>query len=75
MKFVRNLKDMKRSRNAVPVSVIIPSTYNRVYLLKRCISALRKQTYKNFEIIVVVDEDPRKFRKFLDFNDIKVSVI
>lgn len=36
------------------VSVIIP-TYNRAHLVKRAIDSVLKQTYKNFEIIVVDD--------------------
>lgn len=38
--------------NQIQVSVIIP-TYNRAGDLERCLIALSKQTYRNFEIIIV----------------------
>ena len=40
------------------VSVVIP-TYHRPVFLKRCIDSVLDQTYKNIEIIVVDDNDPK----------------
>lgn len=37
----------------MPVSVVIP-TYKRAYLLKYVFEALTKQTYKDFEVVVIV---------------------
>ena len=36
------------------VSIIIP-TYNRAKTIERCIESLQRQTYSNFEIIIVDD--------------------
>lgn len=44
-------------KNTVTVSVVI-STYNRPDSLKRAIDSVLKQTYQDFEIIVVHDEKP-----------------
>ena len=38
------------------VSVIIPVTYNRIEELKKILNALEKQTYKNIEAVICVDE-------------------
>ena len=40
--------------NDVEISIFTP-TYNRVNLLKISLSSILKQTYKNFEIILVDD--------------------
>ena len=36
------------------VSVVVP-TFNRAYLIKRSIDSILKQTYKNFEILIIDD--------------------
>ena len=41
------------------VSVIIP-TYNRFKFLLRTIDSIKKQTYKNIEIIIVNDRSTEK---------------
>ena len=46
---------MSTSISSLPrISVVIP-TYNRAHELDRCLNALFKQTYKNFEVIVCDD--------------------
>jgi len=40
------------ARNSLKASVVIP-TYNRCEDLKRCLDSLEKQTYKDFEVIVI----------------------
>ena len=47
------------------VSVYIP-TYNRLNLLKRAIESVRKQTYKNLEIIIVDDGSKDGTVEYLD---------
>ena len=59
----------------VMVSIIIPSVPHRLHLLKHTMLSLRRQTYKNFEVIVVVESFSQKFKQFLKFKDIKVSVV
>ncbi|MFC1834670.1 glycosyltransferase family 2 protein [Thermodesulfobacteriota bacterium] len=49
------------------VSVIIP-TFNRVELLKKTVESVRKQTYTDFEIIVVNDGSSDGTPKWLDDN-------
>lgn len=47
---------MKKEVKEMPlISVLIP-VYNTEKYIKRCINSLRKQTYKNIEIVVVDDE-------------------
>ncbi len=41
-------------KNVPLVSIVIP-TFNRALLLKRAVSSILKQTYQNFEVIVVDD--------------------
>ena len=45
-------------------SVIIPATYDREDLVKKIISALEEQTYKNIEVIVIWDEMGEKVVDF-----------
>jgi len=57
----------------IKVSVIIPS-YGRPHLLKRAIKSVLDQTFQNFEIIVIDDNDPgeykNKTKKIIEsFND------
>ena len=45
---------MQKDKNVPTVSVIIP-TYNRAHLISRAIQSVLKQTYKDFEVIVIDD--------------------
>lgn len=51
------MKNKKKAMNKKKVSVIIP-TYKATERLDRAIESVLDQTYKNFEIIVVDDNDP-----------------
>jgi len=57
------------------VSVIIP-TYNRVHLIGKAIKSVLNQTYKDFEIIVVVDgsaDDTEEIVK--NYSDFRIRYI
>lgn len=51
------------------ISIVIP-TFNRPYYLKRAIESVLKQTYKNIEIIVVVDGVSEETKTLIE-EDIK----
>lgn len=56
-------------------SIVIP-TYNRAEILKKCLDCLEKQTYKDFEVIIVNDggdDEPRKFIK--EFKKLGIKYI
>jgi len=57
------------------ISIIIPA-YNEEKLIKRAINSIKKQTYKNYEIIIVTnkctDKTPEIARRYTDkFFDLK----
>ncbi len=67
--------DKNRDNNTIPVSVIIP-TYNRADMLKRAVVSVLKQSYQNFEIIVVDDNSHDNTKDVVNnFDDTKISYI
>ena len=60
-------------KNNPLVSVIIPS-YNRFDYLENAISSVNKQTYKNYEIIVVNDGSTDKRYQDIDLGS-KVHIL
>lgn len=52
--------------NKCPKVAVVIVTFNRLVLLKECISALRAQTYSNFDIIVVNNGSTDGTKDFLD---------
>ena len=57
------------------ISIIIP-TYNREKLLIRSIKSILKQTYKNFEIIIVDDFSKDNTKNIINiFNDKRIRYI
>ncbi len=57
------------------VSVVIP-TYNRAGMLKRAIESVLRQSYKNFEIIVIDDNSRDKTKETMkSFNDDRIRYI
>lgn len=51
--------------NGVRVSVLIP-TYRRLNDLKRCLEAIKRQTWKPYEIIVVIRDDDSESLHYLE---------
>lgn len=65
-------KSLKIIKKFAFVSVVI-CTYNRANYLERCIESLRKQTYPNFEIIVVNGPSTDETNKILErYQEIKI---
>jgi len=58
----------------INVSVIIPN-WNGKELLKDCLSSLKKQTYKNFEIILVDNGSEDNSAKWVEKNYPKVKIV
>jgi glycosyltransferase involved in cell wall biosynthesis len=57
------------------VSVVIP-TRNRPELVRRAVESVLAQTYRNFEIIVVIDgPDPETESALRAFNDLRLRVL
>lgn len=46
------------------ISVYLP-TYNRLHLLKRAVSSLKAQTFKDFEVLIVDDRSPDRTADYL----------
>jgi len=60
----------------IKVSVIVPF-YKNVYLLNKAINSIFKQSYKNYEIIIIYDNPEKKLFSFLKTlkNKKKVKII
>ena len=60
---------MKKRKACMKISIVIP-TYNREHLLKETINAMLKQTFQNFEIVIVdncsVDNTEQMIQAFND---------
>ena len=60
------------------ISIIIP-VYNQTQQLKRCLSSIEKQTYDNFEIIIVNDRSTRRLasvvRKYKRIFGVRLEII
>ena len=49
------------------ISIILP-VYNSEPFLKRCLSSIAKQTYRNFEVLIVDDASPDdSLRNYAEF--------
>ena len=61
--------------NLPKVSIIIP-TYNRPDLIRRAVESVLKQTYQNFEIVIIDDTPNDKTEKVVkNFNDKRIKYI
>lgn len=70
----KKLNILLKKKNPL-ISIIVP-TFNRSYFLKtRSIRSILKQTYKNFEIIVVIDGSKDDSIQILkNFNDSRIKI-
>tara|TARA_B100001057_G_C22845621_1_gene948920 strand:+ start:34 stop:978 length:945 start_codon:yes stop_codon:yes gene_type:complete len=59
-------------KNKILVSIL---THNRLKLLKRCVSMVKSQTYKNFDLLIIDNESTdgtNKYLSTLEGNNIKI---
>lgn len=57
------------------ISIILP-VYNGEQLIERCIESILKQTYKNFELIIVNDGSTDKtLEKIQKYEDERIRII
>lgn len=72
--YKKNLNTLLKKKNPL-VSIIVP-TFNRALMLKkRSIKSILKQTYQNFEIIVIVDGSTDNTLEILkNFNDSRIKI-
>ena len=53
MNKTQNYMEMTTNEGATPLVSIITNTLNRAALIHRCIESIQKQTYQNYEHIIV----------------------
>lgn len=59
----------------IKFSIIIP-IYNSEKYIEKCISSILKQTYKNFEILIINDQsNDSSLNKISSFNDERIKII
>jgi glycosyltransferase involved in cell wall biosynthesis len=58
---------------ALPLVSIILTTFNRAYIVDKAIESVLKQTYKNFELLVIDDGSYDKTRKVISAFGSKLS--
>ena len=59
------------------ISIILP-TYNSINYIKKAIDSIFKQTYKNWELIIIDDKSSDKtkeflIRKYFRFKKVKIN--
>ncbi len=66
---------LKMNKNIPKVSIIIP-TMNREQSLERCLISLNKETFKNFEIVIVEGGDTNNTKKVIkNHKELKIKII
>lgn len=65
----------EQTRNQPTVSIIMP-TYNRGYIISRALEGVRRQTYQDFEVIIVDDGSSDHTEEVVrSFSDLPVSYV
>ena len=55
------------------ISIIVPYYNSNLFLLRKCISSILKQSYKNFELIIVIDGSKEQYTQVKDYYESKDS--
>lgn len=71
-----NIESENKRIDGEKISIIIP-TYNRKYQLKECIDSILRQTYSNYEILIIDDCSKDNIEEFLkeNYNDNRIIYI
>lgn len=75
---IKQEENISLSKNSNPLVSVVMSVYTRYNYLKASIESILNQTYKNFELIIVVEksEKQREIVQYLkEFSDSRIKII